>query len=93
MNAGDHAMEKGDVSGALDAYGAAQSMFPANVEMKYWRAVTLANQQLFDDALPLFTEVFAADENWRTLTRRIVSAGLLNVEDAQLKQILSLGKQ
>ncbi len=92
MNAGDHALEKGDIKGALEAYGTAQQMIPENVEMKYWHAVTLANQQLLDRALPLFEECFRVNRNWKILTPRIHSANLLTVSDAQLKEILALGE-
>jgi uncharacterized Ntn-hydrolase superfamily protein len=90
MNAGDHAIEQQDVDGALREYNAAMEMFPDNVEMKYWTAVSLANADRMDQALPLFKEVFEADPNWIELTRRIVPNGMLNVTDAELQKITTL---
>jgi len=90
MNAGDLAVEKGDMELAMKEYSAAEEMFPENLEMKYWHAVTLANIGKLDDALPLFKEVFSADENWRVLTSRLPKVNLLNVSEEQFKRILSV---
>jgi uncharacterized Ntn-hydrolase superfamily protein len=89
MNAGDLAIEHNDETKALEEYHAAMRMFPENLEMKYWTAVSLVNINRFDEALPLFKEVFSKDENWRVLTPRLVPNGLLKADDAQLKQILA----
>jgi uncharacterized Ntn-hydrolase superfamily protein len=89
MNAGDLAIEHNDEVKALEEYHAAMRMFPENLEMKYWTAVSLVNINKFDDALPLFKEVFSKDENWRVLTPRLVPNGLLKVDETQLRQILS----
>ncbi|HWA05346.1 MAG TPA: DUF1028 domain-containing protein, partial [Ignavibacteria bacterium] len=59
MNAGDVAVEKNDMTLALKEYNAAMEMFPDNLEMKFWTAVTLANNGRLDEALPLFNIVFA----------------------------------
>lgn len=89
MNRGDLAIEKGDVDMALKEYGAAQKMFPDNVEMKYWTAVSLANAGKIDQALPLFGEVFNEDSNWVELTRRIVPNGMLQVDEQTLDLLLT----
>ena len=89
MNAGDLAIEHNDETKALEEYHAAMRMFPENLEMKYWTAVSLVNINRFDEALPLFKEAFSKDENWRVLTPRLVPNGLLKVDEAQLKQILA----
>jgi len=88
MNNGDLAIEKNDEAAALEEYGAAQNMFPENIEMKYWTAVSLANIGKIDDALPVFKEIFAKDENWRELTRRIAVNGMLTVSPENLNLIL-----
>jgi uncharacterized Ntn-hydrolase superfamily protein len=88
MNAGDLAVEHGDEEGALREYGAAEALFPDNEEMKYWHAVSLANMQRLDEALPLFKEVFAKNSDWKDLTNRIIKNGLLKINPAQLELIL-----
>ena len=88
MNRGDLAVEHQDMEGALREYGAAEQMFPRNLEMKYWKAVALANNQRLEEALPIFKYVFERDSNWRELTRRLPASGLLSVSEADLQQIL-----
>ncbi|MBN2093538.1 DUF1028 domain-containing protein [candidate division KSB1 bacterium] len=89
MNAGDLAVEKNDIQGALKAYRTAEEMFPDNLEMKYWHAVSLANVGMLAQALPIFKLIFKRDENWRVLTERLPAVGLLNVKDPELKKILA----
>ena len=90
MNKGDLAIEKGDMDKALDEYDAAQKMFPENLEMTYWVAVSLANQKKINKAMELFEKVFKKDENWHILTERLPDSELLNVSEEELKKILSL---
>jgi len=90
MNAGDLAVEHSDMKLAMEEYSKAEEMFPENEEMKYWHAVTLATNGDVEGALPLFKDVFLKNENWRTLTPRLVTVGLLNVTDEQLQTILNL---
>lgn len=88
MNAGDLAVEKNDETGALREYRAAMEMFPDNLEMKYWTAVSLVNMKRLEEALPLFHTVFQKDANWKTLTPRLVPIGLLKVSEDTLKRIM-----
>ncbi len=90
MNNGDLAIEKGEMSTALEEYDAAQKMFPENLEMTYWTAISLANQNKLKEALVLFKEVFKKDNNWRLLTERLPHSELLNLKDEDLKKVLSL---
>src|SRR4030067_322796 len=71
-------MDNGDL--AMKEYGLAEEMFPENEEMKFWHAVTLVNNGLLKEALPVFKAVFAKDLNWVTLTPRLVKVGLLKVD-------------
>lgn len=88
MNNGDLAVEHGNMELAMQEYSAAEEMFPENEEMKYWHAVTLVNNGELEKALLLFKDVFLKNENWKTLTPRLVPVGLLNVSDEELKTIL-----
>ncbi len=90
MNNGDHAIELNQTDKALQEYGAAQKMFPKNLEMKYWTAVSLVNIGKIEQALPLFKEVFLRNPNWRTLTPRIVPNGMLKADKNTLKRIMDL---
>jgi uncharacterized Ntn-hydrolase superfamily protein len=88
MNRGDVALEQGDVEGALDAYRAAEALFPDNLEMQYWHAVSLVNVGRTAEALPIFASIFARDPNWRTLTARLPRAGVLDVNEEVLQRVL-----
>lgn len=92
MNKGDLAIEKGDEAAALKYYGNAQKMFPGNLEMKYWHAVSLANIGRIKEALPLFKTVFEKDKNWIELTHRIEKNGLLVVDKNDYEKIINLLK-
>lgn len=90
MNKGDLAVEHGDMETAMKEYEAAEQMFPDNLEMKYWKAIAMANNGRLNEALPEFKEVFGKDENWRELTRRLPKSGLLDLSEADLNEILGL---
>jgi uncharacterized Ntn-hydrolase superfamily protein len=90
MNNGDLAVEKGNMEKAMQEYSAAEDMFPGNEEMKYWHAVTLANNGKVNESLPIFKEVFKANKNYEILTPRLVPVGLLNINNNDLKKITSL---
>ncbi|MBK7076451.1 MAG: DUF1028 domain-containing protein [Myxococcales bacterium] len=74
MNAGDGAVERGDVAGAKQHYGAAAAAAPELTEVRYWSAVALASAGDVDAALPMFTKIFAEDSRWIEVTRRIQPA-------------------
>jgi uncharacterized Ntn-hydrolase superfamily protein len=88
MNIGDLAVEKNDMKLAMDEYNAAMKMFPDNLEMKYWTAVTLSNTGELEKSLPMFKEIFAEDKNWKELTKRLKPVDLLTVDEKSLKLIL-----
>jgi uncharacterized Ntn-hydrolase superfamily protein len=90
MNNGDLAVEKNDMSTAMNEYNAAMKMFPQNLEMQYWTAITLANNKQVDKAIPILKKVFGKNSNWRELTKRLPKVNLLTVSNADLKKILSL---
>ncbi|MGQ9798196.1 MAG: DUF1028 domain-containing protein [Ignavibacterium sp.] len=89
MNNGDLAVEKNDMKLAMEHYSAAMKMFPENLEMKYWTAVTLVNNGQINEALPMFRDIFSADDNWRKLTPRLIKVGMLNADDETLKKIIN----
>jgi uncharacterized Ntn-hydrolase superfamily protein len=86
-NQGDAALEKGDEKAAQQEYGAAEQMFPDNIELKFWHAVSLVNAGKLEAALPIFKTIFAADRNYVELTCRIVPNGLLKADESTLKKI------
>lgn len=92
MNAGDLAVEHGNMELAMKEYAAAEAMFPDNEEMIYWHAVTLATNGEVETSLPLFKDVFDRNKNWKILTPRLVPIGLLNVSEEELQKILTINE-
>jgi uncharacterized Ntn-hydrolase superfamily protein len=86
---GDQAVEVGDIETALNHYKKGMEMIPDNLEMRYWTAVMLANNNKVEEALGLFSEVFADDNNWRILTERLPEVGILKIREDDLQKILS----
>ncbi len=92
MNAGDAAVERKDNAAALREYSAAEALVPDNLEMAYWHAVALVGMNRVEESLPIFRRVFAADPNWRTLTPRLVKAGILPDDPRLIERITSADK-
>lgn len=90
MNKGDLAVEVGDMKNALKEYGAAEKLFPNNLEMKYWKAIALANNKKLDEALPIFKYIFEKDSNWKELTKRLPKSGLLSISKEELEKVIKL---
>ncbi len=85
MNNGDLAIEKNDISLAMKEYGEAMNMFPLNLEMQYWTAITLANNKKIKEASVILHKIYLKDDNWRALTNRLPKVNLLTVTPAELK--------
>jgi hypothetical protein len=92
MNAGDLAIEHGDMAAAQTAYASAEEILGDNLEARYWHAVALANAGDLEAALPIFAAIFAKGENWRELTPRLVPGGFLQVDEEQLARIMAAGR-
>jgi uncharacterized Ntn-hydrolase superfamily protein len=94
MNAGDAAMEKNDVDGALREYGEARKLAPKSAEMIFWTAVSLVNAKRVDDAIPLLQEAYKDKEgDWRTTLRRLPKSGLLPDDPALIDKLAKLGEK
>jgi uncharacterized Ntn-hydrolase superfamily protein len=90
MDKGDLDIEHNEMEKALKEYDSALNLFPENLEMKFWTAVSLANKQKLKEASELFKTIFKKDNNWRLLTERLPESGLLNLTKKELEDILSL---
>lgn len=88
MNAGDLYVEKNDMEKAMTEYNAAMKMFPENLEMQYWTAITLASNKEIKKAVAMLQDIYKKDPNWRELTRRLPRVGLLNVSDSELNSLI-----
>jgi uncharacterized Ntn-hydrolase superfamily protein len=92
MNKGDLAVEKNDIAGAVEHYGAAAGMVPGSAEMVFWAAIALATHGDVEKSLPMFRRAFADDPAWAELVTRLPAAGLIpDTPEGQalVKRILS----
>ncbi|HSR49927.1 MAG TPA: DUF1028 domain-containing protein [Acidobacteriota bacterium] len=87
MNAGDLAIERGQMEQALQHYARAEEKLPGRLEPRYWHAVQLVSVGRLEESLPIFKEIFAQDENWLKLTRRLVEVDLLPEDPKILEAI------
>ena len=85
---GDDLTAAGKMVEAEVEYEQASRLAPDNVELKFWHAVTLATNKQLDKALPIFKEVFKADESWRTLVPRLVTSDLLPNDEQMIQAIV-----
>mgnify|MGYP000315124656 CR=1 FL=1 len=90
MNKGDLAVETGDNTLAKEHYMNAQKLNPDNLEMKYWFAITLANNGELNEAKKILKEIFKQNSKWKELTPRLVKPKLLTISEKQLQEILNL---
>jgi uncharacterized Ntn-hydrolase superfamily protein len=88
MDKGDLATEKNDMKLAMEEYGAAMKMFPKNLEMQYWTAITLANNKKVKEAAVMLQKIYTQDANWRELTKRLPKVNLLTVSETDLKELI-----
>ncbi len=91
MNAGDLAVEKGDLDEAEKSYARAEQILGDNLEARYWHAVAMVNAGALDRALPIFADIFRRGDNWRELTPRLVGPGFLQADKATLDKIMAAG--
>ena len=89
MNDGDASLSRGETETALEKYRAAAALAPQIMELPFWHAVTLADLNRTEEALPIFTQVFSAEPFWAELLVRLPPVGLLRDDPEMISQILS----
>ncbi|MBI9044692.1 MAG: DUF1028 domain-containing protein [Anaerolineaceae bacterium] len=88
MNKGDEALLSGQTDEAMRLYQTAADMIPDQIELPFWKAVTLADIGKLDEALPIFREIFSKNIEWAKLIERLPKSGLLNDDPELIKAIL-----
>lgn len=88
MNSGDLAVEVNNMPLAMQEYEMAMKMFPDNLEMQYWTAITLANSGNVPKAAQMLQVVYAKDAHWREMTKRLPKVGLLNVKEEEMRVLV-----
>ena len=77
----------GDVPAALAQYEEASEIAPDNLEIVFWRGVTLAAAGRVDEARAQLDRAYAANAGWAELLKRLVSIGLIP-DNPELMQAL-----
>ena len=90
MNKGDLAIELGNNDLAKEHYQQAQKLNPTNLEMKYWYAISLANNGELQEAKSILKKIFEQDIKWKVLTPRLIKPKLLLISKNELQEILKL---
>ncbi len=62
-------------------------LFPNNLEMQYWTAITMANNKSIIKASEILHKIYLKEPNWREMTKRLPKAGLLKVSDLDFKEL------
>jgi len=86
MNKGDLAIEAGDKSLALRSYSNAEELLKGNIEVSYWKAVSLWNMGMKDEAVYTLKGIFEKDPNWKELTYRLIDSELIQASKKELDQ-------
>lgn len=86
---GDDLVAVGKTQEAEAEYEAASQMAPDNIELKFWHAASLATNGQVEKSLPMFKEIFKADNSWRVLVPRLVKVDLLPKDEKIINQILA----
>jgi uncharacterized Ntn-hydrolase superfamily protein len=89
MNSGDEHVAAERYDEALQAYAAAERLFPGNDEFIFWHAVALVSIGRVKDSLPVFRRVFLMNPSWLLLVPRLVAVGLLPDDPAVIDAILA----
>jgi uncharacterized Ntn-hydrolase superfamily protein len=89
-DAGDAAMERGEVDTALSEFRQAEELLPDNLELRYWHGVSLLNAGQYDQGLLILSEVVSRNRNWLELTLRLPEAGLAEFDKELIERIKKL---
>jgi len=87
MDEGDGFVTAGKWTEAKAAYEAAAKLAPGIWEMPFWQAVALASSGKWDEALPIFKQVLAAEPLWKQLVPRLAEVEQLPKDPDLLKAI------
>lgn len=89
-DAGDAAMERGDVEAALEEFRKAEALQPENLELRYWHGVNLLSAGRTKEGLAILSEVVSRNRNWLELTLRLPDAGLADFDEELIEQLRRL---
>lgn len=90
MNKGDDFLAADEPEKAFEAYAAARKLAPHILEIPFWNAVTLAESNRLDEALPIFAEIFKQEPIWLELLKRLPASGLFKADEKTMSKMSKL---
>jgi len=87
MNEFDRRQEVGDREGAWGEVAAAEAYAPDNVEIKFWKAIALAEAGREDEARDLLEATYLRNPNWAELLRRLPAVGLAPADPELIERL------
>ncbi|MDO8970665.1 MAG: DUF1028 domain-containing protein [Saprospiraceae bacterium] len=90
MNRGDELLAAGNVQKAFEEYALGVNLAPQLDELPFWQAVTLADTGKIEESFPIFKKVFALNQDWAELLKRLPKAGLFKDDPELIEKITSL---
>jgi uncharacterized Ntn-hydrolase superfamily protein len=85
-------LRTGNIDKAEETYRMMLESGATNIELMFRYAVELVNQGYVDQALPIFTEVFAHEIKWLDYIDRLSVAGFFPSDASLLKKVKSVAK-
>jgi uncharacterized Ntn-hydrolase superfamily protein len=90
MNRGDDVFTRGDFLAASREYEQSAAMLPELTEARFWQAVALTAAGRFEEARPVFHQVFSHEPRWRKMVARLPKAGILAEDDKLMDDIIGI---
>jgi len=90
---GDELAAEEKLPEAKEEYAAAAALAPEILELPFWHAIALTAAGKFEEAQPIFADVFLKDPRWREFVVRLPKAGLLPDDPELVKAITSIGRE
>ena len=87
---GDDALAEGKVAEATREFEAADALQPENLELRYWRALTMAASEKTGEAEELLRRIYELDDSWRELTRRLAGTDLAPLSAGEMERLAAL---
>jgi uncharacterized Ntn-hydrolase superfamily protein len=94
---GHQLLAEGKIDAALSQWERARVMVPAQEELAFWQAVTLADTNPFDDAVKVAASIFNSSlgghkrrAHWLDLINRLVACGLIEREGAGVELLRAI---
>lgn len=88
VSKGDDLLTSEKYGEALEAYRNGVGLVPEVLELKYWAALSMLKTKERVRGVKMLRTVFAEDNLWIGLTRRMIESGAISLDDSQIEELL-----